>query len=160
MGTKLGPTQPVNGIPQTLLTPPPGASDKQPSFVRFSAGHGQVLLSAGEWLDAVDPEPLRHALTDLFSPARWLTFTPDSTWLEYMVQYKNDTWVFPLFNHGRGSFPSKNGVDHVPWTGTIRVDLDKLGAARRLQFALKNAVYARSRSFLRERIATFDDVDS
>jgi len=59
----------------------------------------------------------------------WLTFEPASEWLEYHVRKKRDCWILPIFNHGRGFYPSGNGPDHGAWAGRVIVDLRKLGLA-------------------------------
>jgi hypothetical protein len=138
LGVSLGTTESIDGVPSTSLSPPPGAEilatsggQRKPSLLRLFAERGQVLLSSGEWLSAGDPGPMRKALSKLFESARWVTFAPESTWIEYMVQRKGDTYVLPFFHHGRGLYPSKNGEDNGVWKGTVHVDLHKLGLAGR-----------------------------
>ena len=147
LSLKLGDTQPVDGISLTALTPPTNAkilartvANKRPSLIRFSVGRGQVLVGAGEWLNAVNQQPLRQALSEMCEPARLLTFAPASAWIEYMVQRKGNAYVFPIFNHGRGLYPSRNSLDHGVWQGALQFDLAKLGLTS-AKLAVWQAVY-------------------
>jgi hypothetical protein len=147
LGARLGATRLIEGMPQTAIEGPAGSevldtahAAASPSLLRFAAGKGQVLLASGEWLSAVDEARLRPALVEMLASARWLRFAPESSWLEYAVQRKGESYVFALFDHGRGMFPSGNGVDHGAWEGTICMDLARLGLVARPLSVLR-AVY-------------------
>lgn len=125
--------------------------NNDPAVVKVEYGSGELYLFAGEWLTYWDSEPwiwdngtdswsasmAGEIIFPLLEEAKWLNFNtaPDSTmsgekafeWLEYTMQKKENTWIIPVFNHGRGNSPSGNGIDYGAWKGTIDIELSKLG---------------------------------
>ena len=121
LGDKLAATRLIEGTPQTAITPPPQShilatlpGDNAPSLVRFPAARGQVLLASGEWLTAIGQQPLRKAIEELLAPARWLTFEPQSTWLEYMVQPQRRQLCLPIVQPWAQPVPLRKR--RGPWT--------------------------------------------
>lgn len=147
LGVKLGSTKvaPDNGLPYTVLQAGPAGevvqrfSNGDPMVVKVTAGSGVGYLFSGEWLtyydNAVAPQLLKPALERV----KWLEFT-NTDRLEYMVRKKAGTWIFPIFNHGRGFSPSGNGIDHGPWQGNISINLRNLGLDPQ-DLAVYQAVY-------------------
>lgn len=137
LGVRLGERGTVDGLPYTRLRSLPDRAEVvatlpngDPQVVRIEFGRGVGYLLSGEWLTYWDEDAVRTTLRPALERAAWLDFTPTSDRLEYMVQKKGQSFVFPIFNHGRGHYPSNNGVDHGPWSGSITVDLRRLGLAR------------------------------
>jgi len=53
---------------------------------------------------------------------KWISFSPFSDRMEYMVQKKGSLFIFSMFNHGNVGFPSGNGLKSGPWTGSLRIN--------------------------------------
>lgn len=123
----------TNGAVYTKLEPAGAAEvigqqkNGDPEAVAISFGRGRCWLFSGEWVTYWDDAGAATACRDALSGAQWLTFEPASEWLEYHVRKKRDCWILPVFNHGRGFYPSGNGPDHGDWARRVVVDLSKLG---------------------------------
>jgi hypothetical protein len=135
MGIKLGEKREIDGKRYTYLQLSSSATQQvvyrlrnsDPMVVRCRYGSGELFLFSGEWLTYFDDRVPTNLLAKLLEGAKLLEFEPYSDWLEYMVQRRGKVYIFPIFNHGRGFFPSGNGVDYGAWEGVVRVDLAKLG---------------------------------
>ena len=134
LGVRLGEQREFGGLPYTLLHPTSGRAEvfyrlpnNDPMVVRVRHGKGEAFIFCGEWLTYFNEWVPTKVILPLLEEAKWLEFSPESDWLEYMVQKKGQSYIFPIFNHGRGFFPSGNGYDHGPWEGVVKVNLDKLG---------------------------------
>lgn len=134
LGIGLGEQRELDGLPYTLLTEPPTGGEivstlanGDPAAVKAAYGEGTLYVLSGEWLTDRDDSLPRSLLEPVLDDLSWLELGPESDWLEYMVQQKGDAWVFPIFNHGRGYFPSRNGIDHGPWSGRVSLDLERIG---------------------------------
>jgi len=124
----------LDGLPYVRLRAGEGRAEivrslpnGDPDVIRAQVGKGVAYVSSGEWLTYWGREAPETLLRAELENAGWLDLDPVSGWIEYAVGRKGRTWVFALFNHGRGFFPSGNGRDHGPWEGTIGIDLDDLG---------------------------------
>lgn len=136
LGVRFTQRRMLAGLPYTLIElVSPEAEVLQtlpngdPYVVRSPDQNGVAYVLSGEWMTYFDHHTPRGVLEPLLESVRWLQLDPTSDWLEYMVQRKGQTVVFPLFNHGRGWFPSGNGIDRGAWSGTVGVDLSRLGLA-------------------------------
>jgi hypothetical protein len=88
-------------------------------------GKGKAYLFATEYLTELDEATATRVLIPECEKTKWLTFSPESSWLEYMVQKKGDCYILPIFNHGNVGFPSGNGRKTGPWQGKVTLDLSK-----------------------------------
>ena len=121
--TKLEPVAKTAKIVERL-----GCGDAK--LISAAFGKGQCLLFSGEWLTYWDDDSAIEACRGALSGSQWLFFEPASEWLEYQVRCKKENcWIFPIFNHGRGFYPSGNGPDHGVWKGKLVFDLNELGLA-------------------------------
>ncbi len=103
-----------------------------PLVVGHPFGKGKVWLFATRSLSRIRPlEVVENFLARLAEGAKMLEFIPPSDWLEYFVQTKGKSFILAVFNHGRGVFPSGNGVDHGAWRGEVCVNLENLGLGSR-----------------------------
>ena len=137
MGVRLGQERQVGELPYTYLEPTSPKTEvvyrlpnNDPMVVRARHGKGSVFVFSGEWLTYFNEWVPTKILLPLLERAKWLNFEPASDWLEYMVQRKGKTFIFPLFNHGRGFYPSGNGRDYGAWKGQVTVGLSDLGLSR------------------------------
>ncbi len=135
MGIKLGEQREIDGKKYTYLQLTSNATQQvlyrlrnsDPMVVRCRYGLGEIFLFSGEWLTNFDDRVPATVLAKVLEEAKFLEFEPYSDWLEYMVQKRGKVYMFPIFNHGRGFFPSGNGFDYGAWEGVVSVDLVKLG---------------------------------
>ena len=116
--SKLGPAESA-----TLLSQ---LESGHPAALSVPFGEGRGWLFSGEWVTYWNDAVAARTCGDALAGAEWLTFGPVCEWLEYHVRRKAGCWVLPIFNHGRGFYPSGNGPDHGVWTGRVVVDLAKL----------------------------------
>ena len=130
-GINLGSTQLLNNEnPYTVLsngTVLEDLSTGDPLAVEKGYGSGKAIMFSGEWVCDKDVDFAKAVFQQELVSHKWLEFTPSNDWLEYFVSQRNDLWILTVFNHGRGYYPSGNGVDNGVWSGDINVDLNKLG---------------------------------
>ncbi|MDD5698640.1 MAG: beta-galactosidase trimerization domain-containing protein [Victivallaceae bacterium] len=100
-------------------------TDSSPWVVENRLGKGKAYLFSTEHLTQYGDAPAMDIMKSELEKTKWLTFSPESSWLEYMVQKKGDCYILPMFNHGNIGFPSGNGRKTGPWTGKVVLDLDK-----------------------------------
>jgi len=138
LGVKFGETKRWEELPYTHLKPTSADAEVvsrlpngEPMVVKVRHGEGTAYIFCGEWLTYFNDWVPTKFILPLLEEAKVLDFEPKSDWLEYMVQKKGRSYIFPIFNHGRGFFPSGNGRDYGPWEGRVKVYLDKLGLSAR-----------------------------
>jgi hypothetical protein len=97
--------------------------NSDPYVVLNRMGKGKAYLFATEYLTELDEATATRVLIPECEKIKRVTFLPDSSWLEYMVQKKNGIYILPIFNHGNVGFPSGNGRKTGLWKGKISLDL-------------------------------------
>ena len=107
--------------------------DNSPVVIHNRIGKGQVWFYATDFISKINPEANIHFFTTLAEEVMPITFEPYSDWIEYTVWEKGNIYILPLFNHGRIRFPSGNGPDSGPWTGTITLEFKKFPKLRNQQ---------------------------
>ena len=95
--------------------------------VEKAYGRGKVIMFSGEWVCDKGAEFAKGVLRGELEGHKWVEFVPGSDWLEYFVSKRDGVWIVTVFNHGRGCYPSGNGVDYGAWSGEIDIDTGKLG---------------------------------
>ena len=98
-----------------------------PLTIRNKFGKGVCYLLTGENIAEFGMEAPSGLIRSELEKLKWISFSPSSDKLEYMVQKKGSVWIFPLFNHGNIGFPSGNGMKTGPWTGSLRINTGSLG---------------------------------
>ena len=96
-----------------------------PLLVEKKLGKGVAYLFATDYLTD-EENAARRLLGKLAEKNRVIEFSPFNGWLEYMVQKKEDIYIIPVINQGRGKFSSGNGIDQGEWKGKLLIDLNKL----------------------------------
>lgn len=97
-----------------------------PLVIRNRLGKGEAYLFASEYLTAFGDGTAREIIVPLLEKAKIAEFNPGSSWLEYMVQRKGESYIFPIFNHGNIGFPSGNGRRTGTYKGEVTLYLNKL----------------------------------
>lgn len=102
--------------------------NSDPHVVENACGKGKAYLFATEYLTEFDEMTASRLLQSELEKVRPVVFSPDNTWLEYMIQRKEGCVVLPVFNHGNVGFPSGNGRKVGVWKGRVQLDLNRMDA--------------------------------
>lgn len=95
--------------------------NQDPLVVMNKYGNGECYLFTGEHVTEFGVEVPANIIRPKLENVKWISFSPVSDRMEYMVQKKGSLSVFSLFNHGNIGFPSGNGLKSGPWTGTLKI---------------------------------------
>jgi hypothetical protein len=96
--------------------------NQDPLVVRNNYGAGECYLFTGEHVTEFGEEVPANIITQELENVKWISFSPYSDKMEYMVQKKGSLFIFSLFNHGNVGFPSGNGLKRGPWTGSLKIN--------------------------------------
>jgi len=100
--------------------------DSQPLVVKKALGKGEAYLFASKHLtDTSDGEKeAKRLIQQLAGKIKLIDFSPQSDWLQYFIQKKDDIYILAFFNHGRMKYPAGNGEDRGTWKGQVAINLD------------------------------------
>ncbi|MBI2841963.1 MAG: NPCBM/NEW2 domain-containing protein [Armatimonadetes bacterium] len=124
-GSQAGTVYDLYTITPTTAQTIASTTDGRPVVVKNSYGSGAVYLYATDFLSKVSFEPTMSFLAAQSEPSKMLTFQPFSDWLEYTVWRNGQSYILPIFNHGRIRFPSGVGPDQGVWQGQVTLGYDK-----------------------------------
>jgi hypothetical protein len=115
--------------------------NSDPYVVLNRLGKGKAYLFATEYLTEFDDATATRLLIPECEKIKNVTFSPESSWLEYMVQKKGNCYVLPMFNHGNVGFPSGNGRKNGTWQGKVSLTLSKFEFPAGTRLAVYESIY-------------------
>lgn len=98
-----------------------------PYIVKNDFGQGKIYMLSGEFLTDFSTEKPSLLIRHLLDQVKIIEFSENPEHIEYCFTKFKNGYLLPFINHGRGSYPSGNGVDHGVFKSEITVDLEKLG---------------------------------
>ena len=99
--------------------------NSDPYVIKNRIGKGKTYLFATEYLTEFGEETPTRIIMNELEKVKFISFSPESSWIEYMITKKGDIYIIPVFNHGNVGFPSGNGRKTGPWNGKVIINLDK-----------------------------------
>lgn len=97
-----------------------------PLVIKNKLGKGRSYLFTGEFITEFGEDIPADLIKPELEIVKWITLTPASERIEYMVQKKGSLFILSLFNHGNVGFPSGTGLKSGPWTGSIKINAGTL----------------------------------
>jgi len=96
--------------------------NQDPLVIKNKYGKGECYLFTGEHVTEFGEQMPSNIIRPKLENVKWISFSPFSDRMEYMVQKKGSLFIFSMFNHGNVGFPSGNGLKSGPWTGSLRIN--------------------------------------
>ncbi len=135
-GVTLGATEKLDGNLFTRLSGGKALHslcNGSPYIVENRFGEGRVILLAGEFLTDIDEEIPASVLRGCLDEIKCVEFGENACRIEYCLTERENGWLLPFINQGRGYYPSGNGRDCGVFRSSVKVDLEKLGMSGKIK---------------------------